>query len=157
MVFGVGAAVTTSQASATTAGLARVSVACPRDLSTSCAGHVMLLRSVTKKSPHGTKRRGVQQNDNECGRKMKKSGHEKHEWARTHRTTGRPTTRIPAGDSPGFLIRPGAHATISVRLAPSSLRLLVAHRHLRLMAVVLARPRAGGSGYGRPIVLSLSR
>jgi DNA-binding beta-propeller fold protein YncE len=155
MVFGVGAAVTTSQASATSAGLARVSVACPRDLSTSCAGNVMLLRSVTKESPHGTKR-GAHRTTKGAHVRMKKSVHGRTK-KRAHARHGDRVTRIGAGDSAGFAIRPGAHATISVRLSPSSLRLLVAHRSLRLMAVVLARPRAGGSGYGRPIVLSLSR
>jgi len=124
-VFGVGAAVTTGQASASTAGLARVGVACPRGLRRSCVGRVKLLRSVSAGSAHGGRRARV--------------------------------SRTGAGDSAGFAIRPGAHATISVRISPPFVRLLLAHRRLRLMAVVLARPSAGGSGYGRPITLRLHR
>jgi DNA-binding beta-propeller fold protein YncE len=125
MVFGVGAAVTTAQASATTAGLARVAVACPRDLTRSCSGRVMLLRSVADRNAH-----------------------------RRHRDRVR---RIGVGGSAGFAIRPGARATVSVRLSRSSRRLLLSHRRLRVMAVVLAKPLAGGSGYGRPIMLRLNR
>jgi len=65
--------------------------------------------------------------------------------------------RIGAGDSARFTIRPGHRATISVRLSRASRQLLVAHRRLRLMAVVRAEQFAGGSGYGRRIVLSLGR
>jgi DNA-binding beta-propeller fold protein YncE len=65
--------------------------------------------------------------------------------------------RIAAGGSGRFAIRAGAHATISVHLSPGSLRLLLARRRLRLMAIVNAAPSAGGSGYGRPVTLSLGR
>ncbi len=67
----------------------------------------------------------------------------------------RPLERIVAGGSGRFAIRPGARATVSVHLSPSARRLLLAHRHLRLMAIVRADPEAGGSGYGRAVRLSL--
>jgi hypothetical protein len=66
-------------------------------------------------------------------------------------------TRIGAGGSAGFAIRPGRRATVSVRLSPAFRRLLLQRRRLRLMAVVLARPSAGGSGYGRRVTLRLGR
>jgi DNA-binding beta-propeller fold protein YncE len=125
MVFGVGAAVTSARASQTTAGLARVAVACPRVLPRSCSGRVMLFRSVAERSVH-----------------------------RGHRDRVR---RIGAGGSSGFAIRPGSRASIPVRLSGSSRGLLLARRRLRLMAVVLAKPHAGGSGYGRRVVLRLDR
>jgi DNA-binding beta-propeller fold protein YncE len=124
-VFGVGAAVTTGHASASTAGLARVGVACPRGLRRWCVGRVKLVRSVAAGRAHGRRRARV--------------------------------SRIEAGDSAGFAVRPGARTTISVRLSPPFVRLLTVHRRLRLIAVVLARPSAGGSGYGRPITLRLHR
>ena len=65
--------------------------------------------------------------------------------------------RVGAGDSAHFTIRPGHRATIRVRIAPSSWRLLLARRSLRLMAIVRADPYAGGSGFGRPVTLSLGR
>jgi DNA-binding beta-propeller fold protein YncE len=65
--------------------------------------------------------------------------------------------RVVAGSSSRFTIRPGLHATVEVRLSRSARRALLARRHLRLMAVVRADPLAGGSGYGRRIVLSLTR
>ncbi len=65
--------------------------------------------------------------------------------------------RIAAGGSGRFAIRAGARATVSVHLSPASLRLLLARRSLRLMAIVDAAPSAGGSGYGRPVTLSLGR
>jgi DNA-binding beta-propeller fold protein YncE len=125
MVFEVGAAVTTGQASATSAGLARISVACPRGLSRACAGQVNLVRSLAARSADGRRRGRV--------------------------------VRVRAGRSGAFAIRPGAHATVAVRLSRSTLRLLLAHRRLRLMAVVAAKPLAGGSGYGRAITFSLTR
>jgi DNA-binding beta-propeller fold protein YncE len=63
--------------------------------------------------------------------------------------------RIVAGGSRRFAIRPGARATISVRLSAGARRLLLSHRRLRLMAIVRAEPLAGGSGYGRALRLSL--
>jgi DNA-binding beta-propeller fold protein YncE len=127
IVFGLGAAVTTSQASATTAGVARVAVACPRVLTRSCSGRVMLLRSVAYRSGSAQRR---------------------------HRDRVR---RVGVGGSAGFAIRPGGRATISVRISRSSRGLLLSHRRLRVMAVVLAKPLAGGSGYGRRITLRLNR
>jgi DNA-binding beta-propeller fold protein YncE len=73
---------------------------------------------------------------------------------RAHR---RRLRRIAAGGSGGFAIRPGSQATISVRLSPSSRRLLLGRRRLHLLAIVRAAPSAGGSGYGRPVTLSLGR
>jgi DNA-binding beta-propeller fold protein YncE len=72
-------------------------------------------------------------------------------------TARRRLERIAAGGSGRFAIRAGARATISVHLSPGSLRLLLARRRLRLMAVMNAAPSAGGSGYGRPLTLSLGR
>jgi DNA-binding beta-propeller fold protein YncE len=65
--------------------------------------------------------------------------------------------RIAAGASARFTIRPGHHVTVAVRLLPSARRLLITRRRMRLMAVVRADPSAGGSGYGRRVVLSLAR
>jgi DNA-binding beta-propeller fold protein YncE len=65
--------------------------------------------------------------------------------------------RIGAGSSARFTIRPGHLATISVRLSGTSRRLLASHHSLRLMAVVRADPFAGGSGYGRRVILTLGR
>lgn len=47
-VFGIGAAVTTGQASATHAGTAMVSVACPIGLHRACRGHVGLTRTLAR-------------------------------------------------------------------------------------------------------------
>jgi DNA-binding beta-propeller fold protein YncE len=66
-------------------------------------------------------------------------------------------TRIKAGRSARFTISPGHRATISVRLAGSSRRILLARRRLRLMAIVRADPLSGGSGFGQPVTLSLGR
>lgn len=70
----------------------------------------------------------------------------------THR---RRLERIAAGASGGFAIRAGARATVSVHLSPASRQLLLTHRRLRLLAIVHAAPSAGGSGYGRPVTVSL--
>jgi DNA-binding beta-propeller fold protein YncE len=126
MAFGLGAAVTTSQASATSAGMARVAVACPRGLRRSCTGRLSLLRSLSGKRVHGRHGR-------------------------------RAVRRIAAGDSGAFSIRPGADATIAVHIASSSRQLLLTHRSVRLMAVVVANPSAGGSGFGRPVTFKLER
>ncbi len=72
-------------------------------------------------------------------------------------TRRRRLRRIAAGGSGGFAISPGGQATISVHLSPSSRRLLLARRRLRLLAIVHAAPSAGGSGYARPVTLSLGR
>jgi hypothetical protein len=54
MAFGVGAAVTTARASASRAGVARVSVACPTGLRRACIGRVGLTRALAHRSPrHG--------------------------------------------------------------------------------------------------------
>ena len=66
-------------------------------------------------------------------------------------------SRTAAGNSAAFALRPGEHATVPVRLSSQFAHLLRAHRRLRLMAVVLAKPSAGGSGYGRRIALRLHR
>ncbi len=52
---------------------------------------------------------------------------------------------------------PASRRAFRVRLTPAARRLLLSRRHLRLMAVVLAAPSAGGSGYGRHVVLRLGR
>jgi DNA-binding beta-propeller fold protein YncE len=124
-VFGIGAAVTSARVSATTAGLARVAVACPRGMRRWCTGRVRLLRSVATSSGHGRHRAGVK--------------------------------RSRAGDSSGFAIRPGTHASVTIRISHPFLALLLAHRRMRLMAVVLAKPSAGGSGFGRRITVRLGR
>jgi DNA-binding beta-propeller fold protein YncE len=66
-------------------------------------------------------------------------------------------SRTGAGDSAVFALRPGTHRTIPVRLSAQFVSLLRAHGRLRLLAVVLARPSAGGSGYGRRVTLRLHR
>jgi hypothetical protein len=65
--------------------------------------------------------------------------------------------RVFAGSSAHFTIAPGRRATVSVRLSPAARRLLVARGHLRLAAVIAADPLAGGSGFGRHLLLRLSR
>ncbi len=65
--------------------------------------------------------------------------------------------RVQVGQSGLFSIRPGHQASVRLRLMPSARRLLLNRRHLRLMAVVRAAPSAGGSGYGRHVVLRLGR
>jgi len=65
--------------------------------------------------------------------------------------------RVGVGRSGVFSIGPGHQASIRVHLTPAARRLLLRRRHLRLMAVVLAAPSAGGSGYGRHVVLRLGR
>jgi len=132
MVLALGAATTTAQASASRAGVARIAVACPRALRRSCVGRVMLLRS-------------VMENPTRIGSRK-----------RAHRRQRSLVRRISAGYSAPFAIRPGTHATISVRLSSSSLRLLDARRRLRLMAVVRANPLDGGSGYGRALTVKLN-
>jgi DNA-binding beta-propeller fold protein YncE len=66
-------------------------------------------------------------------------------------------SRTAGGDSAVFALRPGTHRTITVPLSAAFVKLLRAHGRLRLLAVVLARPAAGGSGYGRRITLHLHR
>jgi len=132
LVFALGAATTTAQASANRAGLARIAVACPRALRRPCVGRVMLLRSVM---------------ENHARMRSRK---------RAHRRQRNVVRRLTAGFSAPFAIRPGTHATVSVRLSSSSLRLLDARRRLRLMAVVRANPLDGGSGYGRPLTFKLN-
>ncbi len=66
-------------------------------------------------------------------------------------------TRLKAGSSTRFTVRPGHLATISVRFAASSRRLLLAGRRLRLMASVRADPSAGGSAFGHRVAFSLGR
>lgn len=57
MAFGVGAAVTTASTSASRAGLAKVSVACPAGLRHDCAGSVSLTRAVARVSRRDGHRR----------------------------------------------------------------------------------------------------
>ena len=125
MVFGVGAAVTTGHTSATRAGVARLHVDCPRSLRRACVGRVELTR---------LERAG--------GRSL--HGSHRHHLLRT-----------AAGDSAPFTISPGGRATIAVHLSAASRKLLAARKRLRVMAVVHAAPSAGGSGYGRRVLLSL--
>jgi DNA-binding beta-propeller fold protein YncE len=124
-VFGIGAAVASSRASASAAGVARVPVVCPRGLRRWCVGRVRLVRAVTSGSAHGRIRARI--------------------------------SRTGAGDSAVFALRPGTHRTIAVQLSTQFAQVLRAHGRLRLLAVVLARPSAGGSGYGRRITLHLHR
>lgn len=127
MVFGIGAAVATGHASASRAGLARVSVACPAGLRRACSGRLQLTRAVPRAARRG-----------------------RHRHARHVR-------RMTAGRSATFSIAPGRHASVEVRLTPRIRRLLARRHRLRLMAVVRANPAAGGSGYGRHVTLALAR
>lgn len=63
--------------------------------------------------------------------------------------------RVGVGRSGLFSIAPGHQASVRVRLTPAARRLLLKRQRLRLMAVVRADPSAGGSGYGRHVVLRL--
>jgi len=63
---------------------------------------------------------------------------------------------VELGQSGVFSIGPGHQASVRVRLTRAARRELIGGRHLRLMAVVRAAPAAGGSGYGRHVVFSLS-
>jgi DNA-binding beta-propeller fold protein YncE len=72
----------------------------------------------------------------------------------SHRAGAR---RIGVGDSGLFSIRPGHQASVRVRLTAPARQLLLSRRRLRLMAVVRADASAGGSGYGRHVVLRLGR
>jgi DNA-binding beta-propeller fold protein YncE len=65
--------------------------------------------------------------------------------------------RIALGASARFSIRPGAQTVVRVRLSGNALRLLRAHRHVRLAAVVRSDASGGGSGYGRHLILTLAR
>ncbi len=65
--------------------------------------------------------------------------------------------RMSVGHSGAFSIGPGRQASIRIRLTHAERRLLLERRRLRLMAVVRADPSAGGSGYGRHVVLRLGR
>ena len=62
--------------------------------------------------------------------------------------------RIAVGGSRHFAIAPGHRAEVTVQLSRASRRLLARGRRLRLTAVVRADPFAGGSGYGRHLVLA---
>jgi DNA-binding beta-propeller fold protein YncE len=64
--------------------------------------------------------------------------------------------RTQVGHSGPFSIPAGRHANIELRLIPSERRLLRSRRRLRLMAIVHANPSAGGSGYGRHVLLRLA-
>ena len=61
--------------------------------------------------------------------------------------------RTKLGNSAVFSIKPGRHANVQVTLTSQARRLLASQRRLRLMAVVHAAPAAGGSGYGRHLLL----
>jgi DNA-binding beta-propeller fold protein YncE len=61
--------------------------------------------------------------------------------------------RTKLGNSAVFSIKPGRHADVQVTLTSQARRLLGSQRRLRLMAVVHAAPAAGGSGYGRHLLL----
>jgi DNA-binding beta-propeller fold protein YncE len=125
MVFGIGAAVTTAHASATRAGVARVTVACPSALRRTCSGRVELTRAVASAV----------------------RGHSRRTRVR----------RLNAGGSRGFSIAPGHARRVRVQLTAGMRRRLADRRHLRLMAVVRAKPSAGGSGYGRHVTLGVPR
>jgi DNA-binding beta-propeller fold protein YncE len=63
------------------------------------------------------------------------------------------TLRIYAGRSGLFAIAAGHHAVVAIRLDSSARRLLRGHRRLRVTAIVRADPFAGGSGFGRRLIL----
>jgi DNA-binding beta-propeller fold protein YncE len=65
--------------------------------------------------------------------------------------------RLRSGHSGVFSIKPGHRASVEVRLTAPARHLLQTRRRLRLMAVVHAAPAAGGSGYGRHVLLALGR
>jgi DNA-binding beta-propeller fold protein YncE len=66
-------------------------------------------------------------------------------------------SRVLVGRSARFAIRPGQRARVAVHLFGAARGRLIARGHLRVNAVVAADPLAGGSGFGRHLLLSLSR
>lgn len=74
-----------------------------------------------------------------------------------HRRARRHVVRAFAGSSVHFTVMPGSRATVSVRLSRYERHLLVARGRLRLAAVIAADPLAGGSGFGRHLLLKLGR
>jgi DNA-binding beta-propeller fold protein YncE len=77
--------------------------------------------------------------------------------ARRHARHRARVRRIALGASARFSIRPGGQTVVRVRLSSTAVRLLRAHRHVRLAAVVRSDASGGGSGYGRHLMLTLAR
>ena len=77
--------------------------------------------------------------------------------ARTRHARRVRVRRLGSGQSGVFSIKPGHHATVAVRLTASARHMLQSRRRLRLMAVVHAAPAAGGSGFGRHVLVALAR
>ncbi|HWG08090.1 MAG TPA: hypothetical protein VN672_03680 [Solirubrobacteraceae bacterium] len=65
--------------------------------------------------------------------------------------------REAAGSSGVFSIAPGRRASVRVRLTAQIRGLLAQRKRLGLMAVVRAKPAAGGSGYGRHVRMQTAR
>jgi DNA-binding beta-propeller fold protein YncE len=63
--------------------------------------------------------------------------------------------RILSGTSGRFTIAPGRRALVPVKLSGSLRQLLAARRHVLVMTVMRTAAAAGGSGYGRPLALTL--
>jgi len=131
LAFGVGAAVTSATASASSAGVAHVSVSCPAHLLRPCRGRVLLTRVArarAARSHHGTRTR-----------------------ARIR------ALRLAAGRSGVFTIGPGRRAVVAVSLYRSARGLLLGRRRLGVIASVSASRHAGGSAFGHRLLLSLAR
>jgi hypothetical protein len=77
--------------------------------------------------------------------------------ARGARGHSRHTLRLAAGGSGEFSIASGGHALVAVRLDGSSRGRLLGHHRLRLTASVFAARASGGSAFGHPLVLRLTR
>jgi DNA-binding beta-propeller fold protein YncE len=65
--------------------------------------------------------------------------------------------RIPAGRSDVFAIAAGSHRVVRVSLYPSARALLLGSGRLRVTAGVRAERYAGGSAFGRGVLLQLAR
>jgi hypothetical protein len=77
-------------------------------------------------------------------------------YTRSHRRRAR-AFRVTLGSSSLFTLGAGRDARIAVRVAGSAHGLMRSRRRLRVTAVVQAERFAGGSGFGRTLLLRLAR
>jgi DNA-binding beta-propeller fold protein YncE len=149
--FAIGATVTIGHTSATRAGRATVAVACPRAARRPCSGHLDLEHAAREHSRRGSR------NAHGAGARGGSSTAAHLALAkRVHRLRAA-VRRVKVGDSQHFKIRPGHMRLISVRLTRPWQQLLDRSKLLRVLTVVRADPRGGGSGTGRQLTLTLQR